>query len=150
MAERHATSEQDFEDFVRRSRNPSGSCVGASTCACGAEKGQARWARYAQGSPKGTKCWECGSTSKWRREKGYTNRGRVALETKKQRFAKVKGLLKSLKAAMASTEPERLNDIDAIVAEVEGLEQLPAWGAETSDATNTEKFEELGHAQDMD
>ena len=87
MAERHATSEQDFEDFVRRSRNPSGSCVGASTCKCGAEKGQARWARYAQGSPKGTKCYECGSTSKWRLEKGYTNKGRVALETKKQRFA---------------------------------------------------------------
>ena len=141
MAERHATSGQDF---VRTSRNPSGACVGASTCECGAKKGQAPWARYAQGSPKGTKCYECGSTSKWRLENGYTNKGRVALETKKQRFAKVKGLLKSLKAAMASTEPERLKDIDAIVAEVEVLEQLPAWGAETSDATNTENSEELG------
>ena len=49
---------------------------------------------------------------------------------------------------MASTEPERLKDIDAIVAEVEVLEQLPAWGAETSDATNTENSEELG--QDID
>ena len=58
------------------------------------------------------------------------------------------GLLKSLKAAMASTEPERLNGIDAIVAEVDVLDQLPAWGAETSDATSTDNSEEF--CQDID
>ena len=40
--------------------------------------------------------------------------------------------------------------IDGIVAEVEGLEQLPTWGTESIDTTSTESFEELGHAQDID
>ena len=142
MAERNATPDA-------RSRNPSGSSVGATACACGTEKSKTMWARYAQGLPKGTKCWDCGNTSKWRREVGYTNRARVSLETKKQRFTNIKGLLKSLRAAMANTEPEfrmqRLKDIDGIAAEVEGLEQLPTWGTESIDTTSTESFEDLAH-----
>ena len=55
---------------------------------------------------------------------------------------------------MSSTEPEfrmqRLKEIDGIAAEIEGLEQLPTWGTESIDTTNTESFEELGHAQDID
>ena len=152
MAERNTTSEQnpdDFEDFLRRSRNPIGTIVGATACACGAEKGNTRWARYALGLPKGTKCWDCGNTNKWRREVGYTNRARVSLETKKQSFTKIRGLLKSLRAAMSSTEPEfrmqRLKEIDGIFAEIGGLEQLPTWGTESTDTTSTESFEDLAN-----
>ena len=142
MAERNATPDA-------RSRKPSGTSVGATGCACGAEKGKTRWARYAQGLPKGTKCWDYGNTSKWRREVGYTNRARVSLETKKQSFTKIRGLLKSLRAAMSSTEPEfrmqRLNEIDGIDAEIGGLEQLPAWATESTDTTSNESFEDLAH-----
>ena len=151
MAER---SPDDFEDFLRRSRNPIGTSIGCIRCACGAEKGKTRWARVANGQPKGTRCFDCGNSNKWRREVGYTNRARVSIETKKQSFTKIKVLLKSLRAAMTITEPEfrmqRLKEIDGIAAEVEGLEQLPTWGTESIDTTSTENFEELGHAQDID
>ena len=142
MAERNATPDA-------RSRNPSSTIVCATACAFGAEKGKTRWARYAQGLPKGTKCWGCGATNKWRREVGYTNRARVSLETKKQSFTKIRGVLKSLRAAMSSTEPEfrmqRLKEIDGIAAEIGGLEQLPTWGTESTDTTSTESFEDLAH-----
>ncbi len=59
------------------------------------------------------------------------------------------GLLKSLRAAMSSTEPEfrtqRLKEIDGIAAEIGGLDQLPTWGTESTETTSTESFEDLAH-----
>ena len=137
---------------MRRGRNPSGTSIGAIRCECGAEKGKSRWARHAEGKPKGTKCWECGRSNKWRREVGYTNRARVALETKKRSFKKAKGVLQSLRAAMCLGEhtapkfrTERLAEIDSIAAEIGELEQLPSWRSDTTETTSTESFEELGH-----
>ena len=54
MAERYPTDEhtfEDFEDYMRRARNPAGTNVGATECACGAKKGKSKWARVANGQP---------------------------------------------------------------------------------------------------
>ena len=70
----------DFDDFMRNraqpSRNPSGTSVGATECACGAKKGETRWARTRDGKPQGAKCWDCGSSHKWKQQVGYTNKTR--------------------------------------------------------------------------
>ena len=145
MAERNPAEPDQFEEFMRRSRNPSGTSIGCIRCACGAEKGKVRWARVANGQPKGTRCFDCGNSNKWRRGVGYTHRARVALETKQRRFTKIKGLLNNLRAAMTITEPERLAEIDSIVAELGGLEQLPTWGTESIHTTSTESSEDLAN-----
>ena len=149
MAERNPAEPDQFEEFMRRSRNPSGTSIGCIRCACGAEKGKVRWARVANGQPKGTRCFDCWNSNKWRREVGYTNRARVSLETKKQSFTKIRGLLKSLRSTMSSTDPEfrmqRIKDIDGIFAEIGGLDQLPTWGTESTATTSTESFDDLAN-----
>ena len=77
----------DFDEFMRNraqpSRNPSGTSVGATECACGVKKGVARWARMSRGKPQGAKCWDCGSSTEWKRKVGYTNKTRTARENRK-------------------------------------------------------------------
>ena len=150
MAERNPAEPDQFEEFMRRGRNPSGTSVGCIRCGCGAEKGKTRWARVADGQPKGTRCFDCGNSRRWRREVGYTHRARVALETKKRSFNKVKGVLQNLRAAMCLGEhtalefrTERLAEIDIIAVEIGELEQLPNWKNDTTETTSTEGAEEL-------
>ena len=108
MAGRYPTDEhtsEDFEDYMRRARNPTGTSVGATECACGAKKGKDKWARVANGQPKETKFSECGNPNKWKREAGYTNKYRVALELFNRSCKKLKGMVKGLRAAMLVCRP---------------------------------------------
>ena len=161
MAGRYPTDEhtsEDPEDYMHRARKPTSTIVGATECACGAQKGKALWARVANGKPKGTKCSKSGNPSKWSLEVGYTNKSRVAIELEKRSFNKLKGMVKGLREAMrvgeqttASFRTERLADIDAIVAEIDAVEKSTNRASSSSNrgakagALSSEGYEELGH-----
>ena len=117
----------DFEEFMRNraaSRNPSGTSLGATECACGAKKGVDRWARTRQGKPQGAKCWACGSSSEWKKQVGYTNKTRKARENHKTTFKKIKRMIAAMRQH-AATEcyAERIERIDSLAQEFELLEK---------------------------
>ena len=96
-------------------------------CSCGAQKGVARWARAREDQPVGAKCFECGSTSKWRRDTGYTNAERKKREVKKNSIKTIKGMVEALRKATAEADQsldECVADIDAILVEFAALENI--------------------------
>ena len=118
----------DFEDFMRNraqpNRNPNGTSVGATECACGAKKGVARWARMSRGKPQGAKCWDCGSSTEWKRKVGYTNKTRTARENRKTTFKKTQRMIATMRQHTATDAyAERIERTDSLAQEFEPLEQ---------------------------
>jgi len=113
-------------------RNPTGTSVRTEVCRCGAQKGQARWARLKDGKPVGAKCFECGSTAKWKQDAGYTHATSRRREVKKTSIKTIKGMVEAMRKSAADRSlDERLADIDAILAEVdidETLDEIIAGG----------------------
>ena len=102
----------------KTSRNTTGTSVPTEVCRCGAQKGQARWARLKDGKPVGAKCFECGST-------GYTHATSRRREVKKTSIKTIKGMVEAMRKSTADRSlGERLADIDAILVEVAALEKI--------------------------